>query len=136
MMRNSSTTLTEMQIPSHQSQGARVRKVIARLAQAALRDSGAVDDVELAIGEAFSNAVKYGAEDCKVSLRMESPASREVSVEMAYPGRCFDTSIEYPQDILTGGGGFGRYIINKITDGMEYSFENGCTTLRITKRCP
>lgn len=132
-MRRPVWPMTEIQMPSRAYECSRLRKVVCRLASATLRDPD-VADVELAVGEAFSNAVKYGSEDGKVSIRVETPSSRELAVEMAYPGNRFDTSVKYPQDVLSGSGGFGRYIMRQIIDSMEYSFENGNTTLRITKR--
>lgn len=133
-MRKTSIPMTEIQAPSDVTECSRIRKIICLLAKAALRDPNAVADMEIAVGEAFSNAVKYGQEDGKVSLRVGAPTSREMAVEMAYPGRSFDTSVNYPQDVLTGDGGFGRYIMRQITDSMEYIFEADRTILRMTKR--
>ncbi|MHB0911910.1 MAG: ATP-binding protein [Armatimonadota bacterium] len=133
-MRRIRRPLTEIQAPSSATECSRVRKVICRLASAALRDSSAVAEMEIAVGEAFSNAVKYGEHKGKVSVKFETPARRAIAVEMAYPGAKFDTTVRYPQDILTGEGGFGRYIMRQITDSMEYSFDADKTVLRMTKR--
>lgn len=133
-MRRTRKTLTEIQMPSRFSESSRLRKVVCRLATAALQDPLAVADMELAVGEAFSNAIKYGEEDGKVCVKVETPTCSELSVELAYLGCKFDTLIKYPQDVLNAEGGFGRYIMQRTIDSMEYSFENGQTTLRMTKR--
>lgn len=133
-MPRSRKSVTEIQMPSDVRESCRLRKVVCRLAASALSDPSDVADVELAVGEAFSNAVKYGGRNCKVSVKVEMPSRRKVAVEMAYPGSKFDTTIRYPQDVLNADGGFGRYIIDKIIDSMEYCFEDDQTTLRITKR--
>lgn len=133
-MRRSHRPLTEIQMPSSFSESSRLRKVVCRLASATLNDPNDVADMELAIGEAFSNAIKYGGENGKVCVKVESPSVRELSVEMAYTGGTFDTAVKYPQDVLNAEGGFGRYIMHKIMDSMEYSFEGDRTKLRMTKR--
>lgn len=133
-MRRTEMPKTEIQMPSSADECARLRKVICRLASSALRDRRAAADLELAVGEAFSNAVKYGAQNSKVSICVEAPSNRELAVEMAYPGSRFDTAIKLPDDPKNVSGGFGRYIMDTVTDSMEYSFENGLTTLRMTKR--
>jgi anti-sigma regulatory factor (Ser/Thr protein kinase) len=104
------------------------------LAAAALRSSGAVTDIELAVGEAFSNAIKYGKRNSKITVRVVGAPGCEVSVEMAYPGSRFDTTVKRPADIEKATGGFGRYIIKQVMDDTEYSFRNGFTTLRMRKR--
>ena len=121
-------------MPSKFSESSRLRKLVCRLASAALHDPDDVADMGLVIGEAFSNAVKHGGEGGKVCVRVDTPTSRQLSIEMAYPGKKFDTTVTYPQDVLNAEGGFGRFIIHKIVDSMEYSFKNGETTLRMIKR--
>jgi anti-sigma regulatory factor (Ser/Thr protein kinase) len=133
-MRNSHRALTEIQMPSRFSESPRLRKVVCHLASATLCDQKAAADVETAVGEAFTNAIKFGAEDGKVCVKVESPEWRALSIEMAYPGCDLDGSVRYPQNVLNAEGGFGRCIARKMIDSMEYSFEDGKTTLRITKR--
>jgi anti-sigma regulatory factor (Ser/Thr protein kinase) len=90
--------------------------------------------MELALGEAISNAVKFGGRDSMISVKVETLPNREVAVELAYPGEKFDTCVTRPQDIRNATGGFGRFIIQQVTDSMEYSFEDGRTRLRMVKR--
>jgi len=133
-VRNYKAPVTEIQLPSNAAECPRLRRVICRLASHALRDPDAVADVEIAVGEALSNAIKYGALNSKVSVRVESSSDCGLAIEMEYPGRRFDTTISYPPDPKSSTGGFGRFIMKQLTDSMEYSFKNGHTTLRITKR--
>jgi anti-sigma regulatory factor (Ser/Thr protein kinase) len=134
IMRYIRSPITEIQMVSNAAECSRLRKVVSRLALAALNDAHAVADLELAIGEAFSNAVKYGAHDAKVSVRVESSFGHRVMLEMAYPGSRFDTRITLPSNTAQATGGYGRFLMRNVTDSMEYSFRNGCTTLRMTKR--
>lgn len=124
---------TEMQVPLEAAKCSKVRKVVSRLASETLRDPPAVEDIELATGEAFSNAVKYGA-DGKASVRIDASQPDTLSVEMCYLGTGFDMEITPPEDLENADGGFGRYIMQQVLDGMDYSFEDGRTTLRMSKR--
>jgi anti-sigma regulatory factor (Ser/Thr protein kinase) len=90
--------------------------------------------MELAVGEAFTNAIKYGEKGAMVSISVDAPTRVGMSVEMNYPGCNYDSHIRYPQDVLNAEGGFGRCIMHKTIDSMEYSFTDGRTTLRMTKR--
>lgn len=133
-MRRSAIPGTMMQAHSSAAECSRLRKVVCRLASAALRSPSAVADAELAVGEAFSNAVKYGAPDSKVSVCVEVSPRRGLAVEIAYPGRKFDTRVTRPKNVRRATGGFGRYIMQEVMDSVEYSFHDGLTTLRMTKR--
>ena len=133
-MRDSMRPATEIQMPSRAVEGSRLRKVVGRIASRALRSPRAAADIELAIGEAFSNVLKHGAKKSRVSVRVESPSNHELAVEMTYPGKRFDTTVTRPKDVGKARGGFGRHIIQQVMDSMEYSFRRGRTTLRMTKR--
>lgn len=133
-MHSSRLVVTEIQAPSDASECSRVRKIVCRLASATLHSRQATYDIELAVGEAFSNCVKYGAKDSRVSVRVVPSRPSAVTVEMDYPGERFDTDVKYPEDPHSGSGGFGRFIMREVTDSMEYFFENGRTILRFTRR--
>ncbi len=134
-MISNGVSLFEIQMPSDASECSRLRKVVSQLTKATLHDSHAVKDVELAVGEAFGNAVKHGSDKNKVSVRLEALPRTEVAVEMVYASGAFNTAVTYPQNVLEGTGGFGRYIMNKVLDSMEYVFsEDGRTTLRMIRR--
>lgn len=126
--------ITEIQAPTSAEQCSRLRKILNRFATATLDDPFAVSDVELAFGEAFSNAIRYGEGESKVSVRIESHPSSELSVEMAYPGCWFDTTVTYPKDVNNANGGFGRFIMTQVMDSLEYSFHKGLTKVRMVKR--
>ncbi len=122
----------EIQVPLNPSECSRVRRVVSCLASATLDDPVAVCDIELAIGEAFSNAVKYG-DHGRATVYVDLSTPRVLSLEMVYPGTDFDTAVTYPQDVTGATGGFGRFIMNRVLDNMDYSFENGRTVLRMKK---
>jgi anti-sigma regulatory factor (Ser/Thr protein kinase) len=110
-----------------------LRKILCRLAEVTLRDPVAVDDMELAFGEAFGNAVKYGEKNAKICVRVEAVPEYGLSIEMAYPGSQFNTTVTYPSDVKNANGGFGRFIMKQLVDSLEYSFDGGFTTVRMTR---
>ena len=132
-MRHLAIPITEIQAPSSAAECSRLRRIVCQLALAALRSPRAAADIELAIGEAFSNAVKYGGRGSKISVRVEIPSSREFDIEIAYPGSKFDTSVTRPRNVRKATGGFGRFIMQQVMDDLKYSFRNGHTTLRMKK---
>ena len=124
---------TEIQVPANVSQSYKLRKIVAFLASGLLYKPSDIADVELAVGEAFTNAVKYGDGDSKVSVKVDSSSNRELSVELKYRGCEFDTTVICPPE-PTHTGGYGRFIMKHVTDGMRYWFKDGETTVRLTKR--
>ena len=124
---------TEIQVLPTHAECSRVRRVISRLALSRLRDSRSAGDVELAVGEAFTNVVKYGAGG-KVSVLVDASSADEFVVELNYPGKSFETAVTHPRNRTGGHGGYGRYIMQECLDGMEYRFLGGRTRLRMSKR--
>ncbi|MDI6828106.1 MAG: ATP-binding protein [Armatimonadota bacterium] len=123
----------QVRVRPHPSECSRIRRIISCLAFHKLRDANATHDIELAVGEAFSNAIKYG-NGGSIFLSVEAVSNRELAVEFFYKSDSFDTSIAFPEDCLSSGGGFGRYIMSKVLDDIEYHFLDGYTRLRIVKR--
>ena len=99
---------------------------------AALDDPVAVDDIELAVGEAFTNAVKYGRHG-RAAVYVDLSMPKVLTLEMVYLGADFDTTVTYPDDVESADGGFGRFIMSRMLDNMDYSFEDGHTILRMSR---
>lgn len=134
-MESGTGPIIEIKVPLNPAECSRVRKVVACLASAALDDPIAIGDIELAVGEAFSNAVKYGHQgSATVYIDLSTP--KAMTLEMVYQGSGFDTSVKYPQDVEKANGGFGRFIMNRVLDMMHYTFEDGRTILRMSKSRP
>ena len=126
-------SVTEIQVPASLSESYKLRKIVSFLASGLLYNSADIADVELAVGEAFTNAVKYGIGDSKVCVKVDSSSSRQLCVELKYRGQEFDTVVTCPKE-PTHNGGYGRFIMKQVTDGMRYRFKNGNTTVRLVKR--
>lgn len=126
-------SVTEIQVPADLSESCKLRKIVVFLASGLLFNPSDIADVELAVGEAFTNAVKYGMGNSKVSVKVDSSSSCEFAVELKYRGREFDTTVTCPEE-PTHTGGYGRFLMKQVTDGMRYRFENGDTVVRLVKR--
>ncbi|MBP6965678.1 MAG: ATP-binding protein [Armatimonadetes bacterium] len=125
----------EIKVPLNPAECSRVRRVVACLASAALDDPIAIGDVELAVGEAFSNAVKYGQQG-SATVYIDLTTPKVMKLEMVYQGAGFDTTVKYPRDVEKASGGFGRFIMDRVLDMMDYTFEEGRTILRMSKTRP
>jgi anti-sigma regulatory factor (Ser/Thr protein kinase) len=122
----------EIQVPLNPAECSRVRRVVSCLASAALDDPVAVDDIELAVGEAFTNAVKYGRHG-RATVYVDLSMPSVLTLEMVYSGTDFDTTVTYPEDVRSADGGFGRFIMSNLLDDMDYTFEDGHTILRMRR---
>jgi anti-sigma regulatory factor (Ser/Thr protein kinase) len=127
-------SITELQMRSSLQECARLRRLVARMAARSLCKNAALD-MELAVGEALSNAVKYGSPDEMICVRIDLRAKHELAVDLYYCGNRFNTRVRRPAHPQTATHGYGRFIIRQVTDDMEYTFEDGRTHLRLTKRC-
>lgn len=124
---------TEIQVPADLAESYKLRKIVTFLASGLLFDRSDIADVELAVGEAFTNAVRYGIGSSKVFVKVDSSSNREFSVELKYRGREFDTRVTCPEK-PTHTGGYGRFLMQQVTDGVRYYFKDGNTIVRLTKR--
>ena len=115
----------------------------ARLLRAALQDlcarstvdEDAAIDFELAVVEAFNNGVRHGHHPHanRPSIHACLAIDRKsAALELRYPGAPFNTSIPPLPDPLASHGR-GRYLMNLLTDRVEYEFQNGQTCVRLTK---
>jgi len=93
-----------------------------------------IDELIIAINEAFSNAVRHGtgsaADDTTVSVEI---SDQGLVVNLTYPGEPFDVEQrELPDDIFQHTGR-GRFLMRQLLDSETYHFQDGRTTLRMFK---
>src|SRR5947209_17859079 len=99
----------EFAVPVDLAHGSVVRQTIRRLLVATEFSEDTVDDIILAVGEAYANAVAHGSgsryEQVGVSVRAEP---RSIAVQLRYPGEPFDPAPPSAPDLdqLTGRGRF------------------------------
>jgi anti-sigma regulatory factor (Ser/Thr protein kinase) len=87
-----------------------------------------IDDILLAVGEAFANAVKHGSPDGsenRIRIRVVS-SDTKIVIEITDEGcgiKCEPMEIDWGEP-----GGKGLYLMRKVCDNMDYTVsESGCT---------
>ena len=120
-------------VPVDLSHGSVVRQAVRRLMQENELPEDTIDDVILAVGEAFANAVVHGSgsrfEQVGVSAWTEN---RAFAIELRYPGEPFDAGPPSPPDLeqLTGRG---RFLMSSLMDRVTYTFPDGETIVSMRK---
>jgi anti-sigma regulatory factor (Ser/Thr protein kinase) len=125
---------TRFAVPVELAHGSVIRQRIRGLLEATQFPAEVVDDVVLAVGEAFANAVVHGSgtqfEQVDVVVWARQ---RSVSIELRYPGEPFDVAAPpVPElDQLTGRG---RFLMRALMDAVQYDFLPGETVVRLEKQ--
>jgi anti-sigma regulatory factor (Ser/Thr protein kinase) len=120
-------------VPVEVSHGSVVRKTVRRLLETTEFSRDTMDDIILAVGEAFGNAVAHGSgsryEQVGVSV---CALPRQVTIELRYPGEPFELTppVDPGLEQLTGRG---RFLMAALMDTVEYEFPEGETIVRLTK---
>jgi anti-sigma regulatory factor (Ser/Thr protein kinase) len=116
----------------------------ARLLRAALKDlcarstvdEDAAIDFELAAVEAFNNGVRHGNHPQTNTATIQACLAithTSAALELRYPGAPFNTTTPPLPDPLAGHGR-GRYLMDLLTDRVEYEFQDGQTRVRLVKQ--
>ena len=113
-----------------------IRKVVSDNATQAGFDPDALADLLLAVGEAFTNAIRHGDACKEGGVTAEIIASPvEVTVILEYAGKSFCHKIPCLSEAVNlSGGGLGRMIMYSVLDEVNYEFRNGYTIVRMVKR--
>jgi serine/threonine-protein kinase RsbW len=112
-----------------------VRLRVSEMLESLSPDSTLLDAVNLAVGEAASNAVRHGCrEDERKKVRVQSATDgHTLVVEICDPGPGFDPDrIPSPEPGELREGGMGIYFMRLTMDEVTYSFEEG-TRVRLVK---
>src|SRR5438046_1812186 len=124
----------EFAVPVELGHGSVVRQTIRRVLEPVELSGDAIDDIILAVGEAFANAVAHGSGSRYEQVCLTVSAWPEsVIIQMRYPGEPFDASPRAAPDLdqLTGRG---RFLMSALMDTVEYDFLPGETIVRLTKQ--
>ncbi|MHB0913174.1 MAG: ATP-binding protein [Armatimonadota bacterium] len=121
--------------PSLPSVLASVRHKIIEFARAVPFPKQELYDLEIAIGEACSNAVRHGTPgggEIRVACKRNE---RTFVVEISDCGEGFDpTALSQPDPNQMKEGGMGIYLMHMLMDAVEFDFDGG-TTVRLVKHC-
>jgi len=112
-----------------------IRNRVSEMLESLAPDATVLDAVNLAVGEAASNAVRHGCrEDEAKKIRVQSATDGyTLVVEITDPGPGFDpTEIPSPELGDLREGGMGIYFMRLTMDEVNYSFDGG-TKVRLVK---
>lgn len=123
------------QVPAVISSCRDARNQVANFASSVGITPPLLDDIKLAVGEAFSNAARHGAQT-EGWIFVKCRADGEYfTVVIRYPSDTFDpNSVPIPDPSNPSEGGMGIYFMNLIMDEVTYSFDGGYTILTLKKR--
>lgn len=128
---------TTLELPVAAPSAATARRIVSSAARNAVCFSdGDVDDLCVAVGEAFANAVRHGASvpNAAIAFVVEVRAGG-LRVEMTYPSEPFDTSPTVPDPEEMATGGYGLHLMRALADAVDFRFENGAAHISIEKFC-
>jgi anti-anti-sigma factor len=126
-------------IPCQADTDGEIRRRVTDLAKALPFTEEQIDDIRLAVGEAVSNAVRYGCwgDECStINVRCVGDNERLV-VEISNPGPPFNPdNVPVPNPELMREGGMGIFFMKASMDSVEYSFDEKGTTVKMSKYIP
>lgn len=123
-------------VPARAQLLSHIRSRVAALVEGLPMTDGCLDSIQLAVGEAASNAVRHGCggnEALKVRVSCSTDGETLV-VEISDPGPGFDPdAVPSPEPGELPEGGMGIRFMRLTMDEVTYRFTNG-TTVRLVKR--
>ena len=133
--------VTEITIGSTLPEIAAVAKCCSEFAQHARNDADALADLQVAIDEVLSNAIRHafpdgGAHPIDVRFRLSASA---VEVTIEYAGVAFDPAGAAPPDLRSPlserrEGGLGIHFVRQLMDETRYSRIGDRNQLTLTRR--
>jgi anti-sigma regulatory factor (Ser/Thr protein kinase) len=121
-------------VPVELAHGSVIRQRVRGLLETSEFPEEVVDDVVLAVGEAFANAVVHGSGSRFEQVGVCVWARRHsIAIELRYPGEPFDLAPPREPELeqLTGRG---RFLMHALMDAIQYDFPPGETVVRLEKQ--
>lgn len=112
-----------------------LRNMVLRFAGNLPFTSDTLDDIELAVGEACSNAIRHGSpkgSEDTITLKC-SKCERHLEIEVSDNGCGFNPAqVPSPNPNINTRGGMGIFLMHKLMDRVEFEFHSG-TVVRLIK---
>ncbi|MHB9036871.1 MAG: ATP-binding protein [Armatimonadota bacterium] len=125
----------QLEIPSSPEYVAIARRAVEGVARRMRFDACQIEDLKLAVGEACTNAVKYGCptEDCpNVEIKcIMAPDCLTVEIRNNHSG-CASPTVPIQPD-LSREGGLGLYLMRHLMDEVNFSWDHGVAVVRMLK---
>ncbi|MEI6914613.1 MAG: anti-sigma factor antagonist [Armatimonadota bacterium] len=97
-----------------------------------------LNDIKLAVGEATSNALRYGCHSGKETIRVTvTRKGHRFSVQITDPGPGFDPNkVPAVNEGELAEGGRGIFFMRCLMDEVNYTFDRAGTTVELVKHIP
>ena len=128
--------VVELEIPSAPEYVGIVRQAVEGIARRMSFDASQVDDLKLAVGEACTNAVKYGRNhDGSSNVTVRCVVCCEALVVEVRNKIDESPSPQVPAEPdLDKEGGLGLYIMQQLVDEVDLSWETDTACVKLMKR--
>ena len=96
--------------------------------------------MRVVLDEVLSNIIRHGSIEAEGEIAVQASVSAEkLLLEVRDRGKPFDPLGAAEPDLHADfkdrpDGGFGIYIVRRLMDGVEYSYESGENRLRLERR--
>ena len=126
--------IVKLEIPNSPEYVSIARKTFEAIASVAGLPQREIEDLELAVGEACTNAVKYGDPGDQTVQVVYRIWENSVEIEVCNKGKAFTPpSCPKPIEELQAGG-LGLFLIDHLVDKMSIDCQSGETRLRMVKQ--
>lgn len=129
--------VVQLEIPSSPEYVAIVRHAVEGLAKRLQFNNVQIEDLKLAVGEACTNAVKYGcpADDDTHLVEIKcTVASDGLVIEIKNNiAECKSPNVPREPDISREGG-LGLYLMRQLMDEVDLTWDSDVATVRMVKR--
>jgi anti-anti-sigma factor len=129
--------VSQFVVPPRTELIAEIRNRVAKFAQGMPFSKQDIEDIRLAVGEASSNALRYGCPGAndQVTVRCAHDGCT-FRVQIKDKGPCFEPdSIQPPPVDALDEGGRGIYFMRVLMDEVKFHFSNSGTMVELVKRC-
>ena len=96
----------------------------------------ALDDIEVAVGEAATNAILYGSPTASSRIVVTSwfdPSEKTFYVEIRDQGRGFDPNSMHPGEDTDALGGRGLRLMRALMDSINLHYDGQGMSVQLTK---
>lgn len=127
----------QFEITAHPRYAAQARERVRKAAAAAGLAPNELDDLEIAVGEAVTNAILYGSPSATSRIVISSGyqrAAREFRVEIRDQGRGFDPEQIRGDDNTDLLGGRGIRLMRALMDVVALEYTGAGMVVRLSKK--
>lgn len=128
--------IVKLEIPKSAKFISVARKATECIGSRAKLTDSQVGELKLAVGEACTNAVKYGDPESNSVFVQYSISTDHIEIEVTNNGPEFTWHKHEPVEVPIRDlqeGGLGMYLIEQVMDNIQIKSEHGVTAIKMTK---